>query len=214
MELCVGVEYMNLRATCKECHLAAPLVKWCNDTSLRRLQTYSVVSPWLMVADKKRGIMTFTDPLLGDNYFLEKPNISVVYGKLYCSKFGWLLFKSYALNCLVFFNPFTNVIKELPSPEYSLESLCFSAPPTSFDCIVVGFITYSDIGVCISMCNRNQRRRDRLNLGLKPQTIWFPTFYVEDFYACDKERELLVINNLDQEDYSWKLVEAEAPKGS
>ncbi|GJV89881.1 hypothetical protein Tco_1533819 [Tanacetum coccineum] len=214
MELCVGVEYMNLRATCKECHLAAPLVKWCNDTSLRRLQTYSVVSPWLMVADKKRGIMTFTDPLLGDNYFLEKPDISVVYGKLYCSKFGWLLFKSYALNCLVFFNPFTNVIKELPSPEYSLESLCFSAPPTSFDCIVVGFITVLEYWrVDILYVNREPTWRT-LNLGLNPQTICFPTFYGGDFYALCKERELLVINNLDKEDYSWKLVEAEAPKGS
>ncbi|GJY08498.1 hypothetical protein Tco_0375552 [Tanacetum coccineum] len=214
MEFAVGVEYMNLRATCKQCHLAAPLVKWPNDTSLGRLQTYSVVSPWLMVADKKRGVMTFTDPMLGGNYFLRKPHLSIVYGKLYCSKFGWLLFKSYDLNCLVFFNPFTNVIKELPHAEYSLESLCFSAPPTSLDCMVVGFSTLEEYWrVDILYLNREPTWRT-LNLGRDLHTICFPTFYGGDLYALCKEGELLVINNLDKEDFSWKLVEAEAPKGS
>ncbi|GKC68867.1 hypothetical protein Tco_1114750 [Tanacetum coccineum] len=215
MEFCVGVEYMNLRATCKQCRLAAPSVKWPNDTSLGRLHTYSVVSPWLMVADKKRGIMTFTDPILGDNYFLKKPHISDVYGKLYCSKFGWLLFKSYARNRLVFFNPFTNDIKELPRQEYeySLQSLCFSAPPTSLDCIVVGFLKLEYWRADILYVNREPTWRT-LNLGPDPHTICFPTFYGGDLYALCKEGELLVINNLDKEDYSLKLVKAEAPKGS
>ena len=213
MEFSVGVEYMNLRATCKQCHLAAPLVKWCNDTSSRRLQTYSVVSPWLMMADKKRGIMTFINPILGDNYFLRKPHISVVYGKLYCSKFGWLLFKSYRLNCLVFFNPFTNVIKKLPPAEYRLKSLCFSAPPTSLDCMVVGFLKLEYWRVDILYVNREPTWRT-LNLGPNPETICFPTFCGQDFYALCKEGKLLVINNLDKEDYSSKLVETEAPKGS
>ncbi|GJV88969.1 hypothetical protein Tco_1532907 [Tanacetum coccineum] len=48
MELCVGEEYMNFCATCKQCLLAASLIKWSNETSLRRLQMYSLVSPWLM----------------------------------------------------------------------------------------------------------------------------------------------------------------------
>ena len=28
MKFCVGVEYLNFRATCKRCHLAAPLIQW------------------------------------------------------------------------------------------------------------------------------------------------------------------------------------------
>ncbi|PWA30867.1 hypothetical protein CTI12_AA626130 [Artemisia annua] len=213
MKFSVGVEYMNLRATSKQCHLAAPLVKWRNDTSLGRLQTYSVVSPWLMVVDKKRGVMTFTDPMLGGNYFLKNSRISIVYGKLYCSKFGWLLFKSYSLNCLVFFNPFTNVVKDLPDAEYSLKSLCFSAPPTSLDCMVVGFSTREYWRVDILYVNREPTWRT-INLCLDPHTVCYPTFYGRDLYALCKEGELLVISNLDKEDCCWKLVEAEAPKGS
>ncbi|GJU20254.1 hypothetical protein Tco_1153596, partial [Tanacetum coccineum] len=30
MKFCVGVEYLKFRATCKCCHLAAPLVQWIN----------------------------------------------------------------------------------------------------------------------------------------------------------------------------------------
>nr|GFA73138.1 hypothetical protein [Tanacetum cinerariifolium] len=186
MEFCVGVEYMNLRATCEQCRLAAPLVKWPNDTSLGRLQTYSVVSPWLMVADKKRSIMTFTYPILGDNYSLEKPNISVVYGKLYCSKFGWLLFKSYALDRLVFFNPFPNVVKNLPYSEHTLDSLCFSAPPTSLDCMVVGFTKRGYWHADIHFVNKETMWRT-LNIGPDPHTICFPTFYGRDLYALCNE---------------------------
>nr|GEZ73704.1 hypothetical protein CTI12_AA475860 [Tanacetum cinerariifolium] len=61
MELCVGVEYMNFRATCKQCLLAAPLIKWSNEASLRRLQTHSPVSPWLM-KQTWRGLRFGTDP--------------------------------------------------------------------------------------------------------------------------------------------------------
>ncbi|GJR33751.1 hypothetical protein Tco_1209435 [Tanacetum coccineum] len=38
MKFCVGVEYLKFRATCKCCHLAAPLVQWINEASLERLQ--------------------------------------------------------------------------------------------------------------------------------------------------------------------------------
>ncbi|GJR79983.1 cation/H+ exchanger, CPA1 family protein [Tanacetum coccineum] len=41
LEHCVCVEYMNFRATCKLCHLAAPSIQWSNKTTLKRLQSYS-----------------------------------------------------------------------------------------------------------------------------------------------------------------------------
>ncbi|GJZ53806.1 hypothetical protein Tco_0608691 [Tanacetum coccineum] len=65
MEHCVCVEYMNFRATCKPCHLAAPSVQWSNKTTLKSLQTYSMASPWLMVFDKYQGIITLSDPVMG-----------------------------------------------------------------------------------------------------------------------------------------------------
>nr|XP_043610945.1 uncharacterized protein LOC122582598 [Erigeron canadensis] len=73
MKFCVGVEYMNFRATCKHCYQAAPLIHWSqwDKKELLRLQSYSLVSPGLMVVDKDLGRFTFTDPLSGDNYFMK-----------------------------------------------------------------------------------------------------------------------------------------------
>ncbi|GKF64638.1 hypothetical protein Tco_0188086 [Tanacetum coccineum] len=49
MGLCVGVEYINFRATCKHCHLAVPSINWSDESASKRMQTYSLISPWLMV---------------------------------------------------------------------------------------------------------------------------------------------------------------------
>jgi hypothetical protein len=88
LESCVGVEYLNFRATCKHCHLAAPLIN--RKVPQRRLKTYSLVSsPWLMVFDKRGGIITFTDPMFGDNYFIREEIVSD--SIVVCSMYGWLL---------------------------------------------------------------------------------------------------------------------------
>ncbi|MFS7908669.1 hypothetical protein Hanom_Chr01g00085861 [Helianthus anomalus] len=89
MGRCIGVEYMRFRATCKRCHVAAPLIQWSDKTALRRLHNYSVVSPWLMVVDKNRKIITFTDPMFGDKYFMKR---SIYDERIRCSRFGWLLY--------------------------------------------------------------------------------------------------------------------------
>nr|XP_043610158.1 uncharacterized protein LOC122581906 [Erigeron canadensis] len=139
MKFCVGVEYMNFRATCKGCHLAAPLIKWRDQTELVGLQNYSLASPWLMVVNQILGVITFTDPLLGDIYFTGISKLSIAEETIYCSRFGWLLFKTSAY-CLVFFNPFTKDLCELPHANNMYKQLWFSAPPTSPDCMIVGFI--------------------------------------------------------------------------
>ncbi|PWA82326.1 hypothetical protein CTI12_AA176570 [Artemisia annua] len=208
MELCVGVEYMNFRATCKQCLLAAPLIRWSNRTSIRRLQKYLLVSPLLMVVDKKQDIITFTDPMVGDNYFMKNSQVLMdVNNKICCSRFGWLLFESIHWNCLVFFNPFTNDLWQLPKAEHIFDSLCFSAPPTSLDCMVVGFTTSC---VYIHYMNREPAWR---TLDTHPHNVCSSSFYGRDLYALCEQGELIVINNLAREDYSWKLVETEAPKG-
>nr|GEX31315.1 cation/H+ exchanger, cation/H+ exchanger, CPA1 family [Tanacetum cinerariifolium] len=74
---CLCVEYMNFRATCKGCEVAAPFIQWSNKTSLMRLQTYSLVSPWLMVLDNNQGTITFIDPMSGENYYMKKLQVSM-----------------------------------------------------------------------------------------------------------------------------------------
>ncbi|XP_071702480.1 uncharacterized protein [Rutidosis leptorrhynchoides] len=147
LEYCVGVEYLNFRATCKLCHLAAPLIGWRNESSLRRRRwhNYSLNSPCLMVVDK--GIVTFIDPLSGDKYFMKnsKLSLSLVEDTIYCSRYGWLLCESREYECPVFFNPFTNDVRKLPVfNNGDVKSLCFSAPPTSSDWIVGGYAIIND----------------------------------------------------------------------
>ncbi|GJV21674.1 hypothetical protein Tco_1370694 [Tanacetum coccineum] len=67
MEFSVGVEYLKFRSACKTCHLEAPLIPWNNEKASKRLQKYSLPTPWLIAFDKHKGIITFTDPMFGDN---------------------------------------------------------------------------------------------------------------------------------------------------
>ncbi|GKD94557.1 tetratricopeptide-like helical domain-containing protein, partial [Tanacetum coccineum] len=88
-------------------------------------------------------------PMFGDKYFMKKSQVSVVRpDRACCSRFGWLLFYSsdfidvcnpdFCKNNLVFFKPFTNDVRKLPSAAF-LHILSFSAPPTSPECIIIGF---------------------------------------------------------------------------
>ncbi|GJT47632.1 hypothetical protein Tco_0973789 [Tanacetum coccineum] len=210
MEHCVGVEYMNFRATCKHCHLAAPLIKWSTKTSIRKLQDYSLVSPWLMVADKNQGIMTFTDPLLGNSYFNKTLELLKVDFIIHCSRFGWLLLEGYSFEGLYFFNPLTSDLRMLPEVDDVLKSLSFSAPPTSPDCMVVGFSESDDWNVFIHFVAREPSWR-QLSLGVGPYSIHSPTFLGRDLYALRNEGDLIGFKDLGKEHNSWTLVEAKAP---
>ena len=129
IEYCVGLEYMNFRATCKYCHLAAPTIKWSEKLLL---------SPsWLMEVDKEQGIFTFTDPMSGYIFFMNKLDLPIYLDRICYSRFSWLLFYLGSWKTLVFYNPFTNDIRELPYLGYIDGSFCFSAPPTSPGCMVV-----------------------------------------------------------------------------
>ncbi|PWA94157.1 hypothetical protein CTI12_AA062930 [Artemisia annua] len=234
MQLCVGVEYMHFRATCKHCNLAAPLILWSNKTST--LRKYSLVSPWLMVMDKNQGIFSFTDPMFGDKYFMKNSQVSVVRpDRACCSRFGWLLFYSsdfsnfsqqrgdvynnldFTSNILVFFNPFTNDVCMLPPAVAFLPILSFSAPPTSPDCIVIGFKRGGASLAYIHLVG-HQRHWRVLHLGPNAYPSCFPTFYGqdvraitfygEDVYALCNEGQLYVSQNIVKQDCSWKQVAA------
>ncbi|KAJ0817637.1 hypothetical protein HanPI659440_Chr00c05g0713411 [Helianthus annuus] len=136
MELCFGVEYLNFRATCKKCQIAAPMIRWSKGE-------YSLVSPWLMVLDKERGVISFTDPMFGDKYYIKTPKELIGDMVIHCSLGGWVLIRRRTREgtregSLMFYNPFTSDIRVLP-PVPHLDTCSFSAPPTSSDCVVVGF---------------------------------------------------------------------------
>ncbi|XP_071736407.1 uncharacterized protein [Rutidosis leptorrhynchoides] len=211
MEHCVCVEYLYMRATCKLCRLAGPL---------SRLRSYSLNSLWLMVVDKHRGIVTFTDPLSGDNYFMKKnfKVLSIVDDQMFFSRYGWLLFKSKKQleQELVLFNPFTSDVRKLPEFGY-IKSLCFSATPNSSNnCIIAGFTVnerrwyfiYSVGGaweqsswrmVRIDEDDENYDRRYSL------------TFIGRDLYALSKDGEVFVLKNLDKREVRKTVLDKAPP---
>ncbi|MFS7908687.1 hypothetical protein Hanom_Chr01g00086081 [Helianthus anomalus] len=216
MDHCIGVEYMRFRATCKRCHVAAPLIQWSDKTSLRRLHSYSVVSPWLMVVDKNRKIIIFTDPMFGDKYFMKRSQVSIHDERIRCSRFGWLLYCT-GYSTLTFLNPFTGDICKLPYCQWYLGSVCFSAPPTSPDCMVVGFTNGGDGYICIHFVAREQCWvRIRLDIsGAPPGRFCFPTFCRKDLYVLCGKGEVHVFKNLFklQGYYSKKVVGERSSEG-
>ncbi|XP_071699946.1 F-box/kelch-repeat protein At1g57790-like [Rutidosis leptorrhynchoides] len=219
MEHCVGAEYLNLRATCKLCCLATPLVHWSNQSSLRRLHNYSLNSSWMMVVDKHRGSVSFTDPLSGDNYFMKK-NLQVlplVDKYYYCSRYGWLLFKSREEEeefAFVLFNPFTNDVRKLPEEFGYIESLCFSASPNSSNnCIVAGLAFGGWLYFIYSIVEAREPSSWRFALLDDDDDKYCKhslTFIGQDLYALKKDGEVTVFKNLGEGDIR-KTVLSKAP---
>ncbi|GJU18874.1 hypothetical protein Tco_1146840 [Tanacetum coccineum] len=210
MEHCVGLEYLNFRATCKHCHLAAPMIQWSNETALKRLKTYSLVSPWLMVFDNRLGIITFTDPMFGDTYFIKTPQELIGDNmRIRCSKYGWILMFELG-GPTFFYNPFTNDIRKLPFVPY-FEDFGFSAPPTSPDCMVVACETPN---VFIHFVNRESSWRGfHMDFGnIVSHSFAFPTCYGRDIYTLDEGR-LYAFRNMDEGTCFWENVVAQPPKG-
>ncbi|KAJ0735096.1 hypothetical protein HanPI659440_Chr11g0428051 [Helianthus annuus] len=209
MELCVGVQYLNFRATCKQCHLAAPAIRWSKEPSLRRLQTYSLPSPWLMVFDTHRGIITFTDPMFGDKYYMKTPQELIGNAQIRCSRYGWLLVYnlSHEPVSMMLFNPFTNDIRKYPFTGY-VRSSCFSAPPTSWDCMVVGLVADGTCAVFIQPVNSGlDWGAGFVEFGeVVPRSISFPTLYGKDVYALEAGGRLHVYRLTEIEGSFWEVV--------
>ncbi|KAF5774036.1 hypothetical protein HanRHA438_Chr13g0606381 [Helianthus annuus] len=215
MDQCIGAEYIRFRATCKECSLAAPLIKWSNKTTLGRLKKYSLASPWLMVLDNCRDTITFIDPICGDRYFIKTPQELKGGYQICCSRYGWLLmFIANIEYRLVFFNPFTGNIIELPFVPF-LDFFCFSAPPTSPDCMVAGFTTFGPEHLYIhSVSSESIWRKYTLDFGNNdPHSYHFPTFSGRDIYAlCNNETTEVFKDITADDDYSWEVVIDKGPR--
>ncbi|XP_071697429.1 uncharacterized protein [Rutidosis leptorrhynchoides] len=220
LEHCVGVEYLNLRATCKLCCLALPPIRWSNETSRTRLHNCSLTLPWLMVANKHRGgTISFTDPLSGDNYFVKKNSqvLSIVNDRMYCSRYGWLLFESREYKCPVLFNPFTSDVRKLPNFGEIL-CLCLSASPTTNsssnnnNCIVAGFAYDEGQDYLIYSVGVGGDQWRFVPLGNDDWHIYaLLTFIGRDLYALGEGRQVIVFKNLGGEERIRKTVLANAP---
>ncbi|XP_076897669.1 F-box/kelch-repeat protein At1g57790-like [Bidens hawaiensis] len=198
MENCFGVEYMNFRATCKRCYLAAPLTRW---------QTYS---PWFMVLNTyPGGNITFIDPICGDKYFMKTPQELNGDCEVLCSRFGWLMFDVNGHGLLLFFNPFTSNIYKLPKAPYYFESLCFSAPPTSPDCMVVGFTSHI---VCVHFVSQEASSWRTYRFGGPSDCFRFPAFCGRDIWALCNNDEILNLRDTG-EGYSLDVVTDKVPRG-
>ncbi|GJY69700.1 hypothetical protein Tco_0472682 [Tanacetum coccineum] len=208
MEFCVGVEYLKFRSTCKLCHLAAPLIQCKNGKALNQLETYSLLSPWLMVFNKHKGIFTFTDPMFGDKYFIRTPQDLIgEYFQIKCSRFGWLLILKRD-NTMVFFNPFTSDIRTLPKVP-STNIFSFSAPPTSPDCMVVASSRQS-----IFIHFVGEPSWDRVSLDFNGLDYQFFTLYgLEslDLYAVKANGGLAIYKEMGEEYYCWERTVCPAP---
>ncbi|KAI3681742.1 hypothetical protein L6452_36546 [Arctium lappa] len=229
MKFCVGIEYLNFRATCKHCRLAAPMIQWSNET--KRLQTYSLVSsPWLMVIHKDQEIVTFTDPMFGDTYSM-KPSppaaeLLLSYHRILCSRYGWLLL-SFADDYIAFFNPFTSEIRKLTvRPLGGLESYSFSALPTSPDCMVVAFLQDRYVAFhrlasgepswhVIALEHDLVDNNNVVNNPHNNNYFEFPVFCGEDVYTlCGGRLEVFRgMDSDDENDFSWKRV-VDAPRST
>ncbi|KAD4384274.1 hypothetical protein E3N88_24442 [Mikania micrantha] len=213
MEFCGDIDYVNFRATFKQ--LTAPVTRWGNGSSMRRLQRYSLVSPWLMVLDNDHGIITFIDPMFGDRYSIRTPpELNGNDLKILSSMYGWLLM-SKDRESLMFFNPFTSEIRELPNLEEVdfIQSFCFSAPPTSPNCVVFGL---GDLDVFIHFVAHEPatwvRYDMHFNGGGVPAIFSFSIYCnEEDLYALNKEGELSVFKYINEENYFRVTVDITPP---
>nr|XP_043611443.1 uncharacterized protein LOC122583065 [Erigeron canadensis] len=202
LEFCSCVDYMNFRAAGRRCRLAAPPIQWSRKTELRRFQTHSLVSPWLAVFDKAQGIITFTDPISNDKYFIKTPPKLIANFEICCSRYGWLLMLKDDWST-VLYNPFTRDIRKLPqAPDGSVEGYCFSAPPTDPLCIVARFKKSVELLGCDVAYREDSKEKwewrwIHLNLGYRyPCTLQFPTFHGQDVYALSGNGGIYVFRKL------------------
>ncbi|PWA42475.1 hypothetical protein CTI12_AA544390 [Artemisia annua] len=202
MEFCAGVEYLKFRATCKRCHLAAPLIPWNNGKASKIMQKYSVPSPWLIVFDKHKGIITLTDPVFGDKYFIKAPQELICNFQIKCSRFGWLLILKPCGGGLLFYNPFTSEILELPRLPYT-DVISFSAPPTSPNCMIVAITVHVQWHAYVHIVGGKPSWR-RILLDVRDgKTINSVTFYGQDLYVLRDDGGLAVFSIMDSAAPIW-----------
>nr|GEZ78935.1 hypothetical protein [Tanacetum cinerariifolium] len=154
--------------------------------------------------------MTLTDPMFGDKYFIKTPQELICNFQIKCSRFGWLLISKPG-GSLVFFNPFTNDILALPElPDEHKHTVCFSAPPTSPDCMVV-VMTLGPWQACIHIVGGEPSWR-RMVLNIQGYEYYNSiTFYGRDLYALRGDEGFDVFKEIGRGNQKWWREVAKAP---
>ncbi|PWA17129.1 hypothetical protein CTI12_AA630340 [Artemisia annua] len=174
-----------------------------------------------MVFDKYRGIISFTDPMFGDKYFIKTPQKLIGDLRIHYCKYGWLLIEKYETtkerNSFVFFNPFTGDIRELPEVEPFASSFCFSAPPTSPNCMVVELGNYDSTSWGIYILYVSPKPPlgtvgvGNADAGSDP-SLRYPTFYGGNLYASLADGRLVFLEKIEDVDSSSRLILVKSPR--
>ncbi|XP_026450460.1 uncharacterized protein LOC113350527 isoform X2 [Papaver somniferum] len=191
------LDYVHLRAVCRNYRLVFPIVNWRSCCSTRSLQS-TVSSPWLVFAKDNESVYSFINPMHKDeNYLTSIPEI-LEGSTIRFSKGGWLLLSKGYLS-VFFYNPFTKAIIKLPDlpSNYQFRGISFSSLPTSSDCVVFAISNFANDSVFISFIKRgdefwtysNQYDNvylppNRTNMDFEP-SLNSPIFYKGAFYCLD-----------------------------
>ncbi|GMY30856.1 f-box/kelch-repeat protein [Fagus crenata] len=200
------VDYLHFRATSKMCHYAAPPIQW--RISSQRFEKLSL-SPWLTLFEKD-GACTFIDPKYGDKYFINLPQM-LKEGNVICStKDGWLLL-TLGLELSFLFNPFTQVILQLPNMGIRYRNfpcIGFSSAPSSSECVIVDIKKFDIRRILVRFCTVGGNEYNGHIFDTDPNFVFndnSPIFYRGAFYYLGQKGNLGILK-LNDEEHSWKVL--------
>ncbi|PIA46785.1 hypothetical protein AQUCO_01500376v1 [Aquilegia coerulea] len=180
----------NARFVCKTWAASVPPHRW----PINQIAS-TTECPWLMFSNRKKIQCSFLDPI---SSFIHSVHMPELLGAKMCfSKAGWLLM-SRGNRSIFFFNPFNNVIIELPDLPLSFRfsGLSFSSLPTSPDCIVGAFTNnYYEVDICyLRIEEKAWARRCFNNNVILNLSVNNPVFCDGAFYYLSHERHLGVLD--------------------
>ncbi|CAI0557898.1 unnamed protein product [Linum tenue] len=154
--------------------------------------------PILIHIGKDAELANLFNPISNVTGILSLDGSSLAGAVIHCCKHGWLLMsRGGRAGKLFFFNPFTKERIDLPSMLYEFEGIAFSSPPTSFDCVVVGY-TVSQQYVTIACIHRGEHewtRRELMNDGLVFRSSFStPVYHKGRLYILGKDGRLCIHN--------------------
>lgn len=143
-----AADFTTFRAICKSWRSSSPI----NRPILPLLDSPYSQSPCLMSLNNFNLKCRFFHPIRNCSYQIEIPELKGA--DIRFSSYGWLLLSR--KDCSIFFfHPFNRIKIELPSYSYqdAFQTMCFSSPPTSADCFVIGI---DDIGRRFGIIRRGE----------------------------------------------------------
>ncbi|CAK9147201.1 unnamed protein product [Ilex paraguariensis] len=163
-------------------------------------------SPCLLFFQRSSHKCKLFHPLYNDFYHMELPEI--LDAKMRFSKYGWLLMSREDLS-VFFFNLSTKVTIELPkmpSP-FGFATMCFTSPPTSLDCAVVGF---NGIGIIeISIIRRGEDSWTTHEFSKTREEFYFsdcnPVFHKRMFYCLGVNGNVGIFDPRDDARRRWTI---------